>query len=295
VDPLDRPILKPFGTVEELQEGVGKIVARLDQQLSGFYADMRSLGLLDLESRKGKAPGGYQNSLNEVRKPFIFMNAVGIDDDVRTLLHESGHAFHSYLCADEPLVGYRHAPMEFCEVASMAMELMSDKHMTAFYSPEDARRSSIEFLDGIIATLTAVATVDAFQHWLYENPQHTSEERRRAWLQLQTEYSGGVLDWSGLEEVRSFLWHRQLHIFEVPFYYIEYGIAQLGALQVWQQFKRDPAKAVANYKKGLALGGSRPLPELFAAAGIRFDFSRDMIEPLVKEVHGEWKRLVREP
>jgi oligoendopeptidase F len=295
VDPLDRPALKPFDSVEKLQDGVSKIVDRLDPQLSGFYADMRSLGLLDLASRKGKAPGGYQNSLNEVRKPFIFMNAVGMDDDVRTLLHESGHAFHSYLCVAEPLVEYRHAPMEFCEVASMSMELMCDRFMIAFYSPQEARRSSIEFLDGIIATLASVATVDAFQHWLYENPQHNAEERRLAWLRLQEEFSGGVVDWSGLEEIRSSLWHRHLHIFEVPFYYIEYGIAQLGALQIWQQFKKDPAKAVANYKRGLALGGSRPLPELFAASGIRFDFSREMIAPLVEEVYGEWKRLTEKP
>jgi len=295
VDPLDRPALKPFESVEKLPEGVSEIMKNLDRQFAGFFSDMHALGLLDLESRKGKAPGGYQNSLNEIRKPFIFMNAVGMDDDVRTLLHESGHAFHSYLCVDEPLVEYRSAPMEFCEVASMSMELMCDRFMTIFYSPEEARRSSIEFLEGIIATLAAVATVDAFQHWLYENPQHASEERRRTWLQLQEEYSGGVVDWSGLDEIRSFLWHRQLHIFEVPFYYIEYGIAQLGALQIWQQYKQDPAKAVANYKKGLALGGSRPLPELFTAAGIRFDFSREMIAPLVTEVYDEWKRLTGKP
>ena len=251
---------------------------------------MRGLGLLDLESRKGKAPGGYQNTLTEARKPFIFMNAVGIDDDVRTLLHESGHAFHAYLSAHDPLEHYRHAPMEFCEVASMSMELMGCDGIHKFYDDEAARRSNTEHLEGVISTLSWVAVVDAFQHWIYENPGHSRLERRQAWIRFNDEFGAGVTDWSGLDEERAYVWHRQLHIFEVPFYYIEYGIAQLGALQLWQQFRRDPAKALANYKNGLSLGGSRPLPELFEASGIRFDFSKEIIGPLMDDVYREWER-----
>lgn len=291
VDPFARKALKPFERVERLVTGVGDILKGLDPSLSYLYEDMKGLGLLDLQSRKGKAPGGYQNTLNEARKPFIFMNAVGMDDDVRTLLHESGHAFHAYLCAHDPLDDYRHAPMEFCEVASMSMELMGCDGMKIFYDDQDARRSNVEHLEGVISVLAWVATVDAFQHWLYENPAHTPQQRREAWERLHAEFGGGVVDWGGLEEERAFLWHRQLHIFEVPFYYIEYGIAQLGALQLWQKFRRDPAVAMADYKKGLSLGGSRPLPELFKAAGIRFDFSKEMIGPLMDDVYKTWERL----
>ena len=291
VDIFNRPALKPFDDVARLKAGVKKIFHQLDCDLGNLYQDMDSLGLLDLASRKGKAPGGYQNTLAEARKPFIFMNAVGMDDDIRTLLHESGHAFHAYLCAHDPIVDYRHAPMEFCEVASMSMELMANDLITEFYSPQDAHRSAVEHLEGMIAVLAWVATIDAFQHWMYEHPMHTPEERRMAWVGFHEEFGGGVIDWSGLKEMRAHAWHRQLHIFEVPFYYIEYGIAQLGALQIWQQSKKDPHRAIANYKRGLSLGGSRPLPELFAAAGITFDFSKEMIAPLMDEVYKEWKML----
>lgn len=290
VDPLGRGPLKPFEDVTRLVAGVGDIFKGLDPQLFGLYQDMNNLGLLDLASRKGKAPGGYQNTLTEARKPFIFMNAVGVDDDVRTLLHESGHAFHAYLCADDPLDHYRHAPMEFCEVASMSMELMGCDGMNVFYDDEAARRSNTEHLEGVISTLAWVATVDAFQHWIYENPGHTRPERREAWVRLNAEFGAGVTDWSGLEEERAYVWHRQLHIFEVPFYYIEYGIAQLGALQLWQKFRRDPSGALTGYKKGLSLGGSRPLPELFEAAGIKFDFSKEIIGPLMDDVYKEWNK-----
>jgi oligoendopeptidase F len=289
VDPRGRAPLRPFDDVGRLATGVGEMFQRMDPDFYALYADMHQAGMLDLASRKGKAPGGYQNTLNEARKPFIFMNAVGVDDDVRTLLHESGHAFHAYLCAGDPLSEYRHAPMEFCEVASMTMELFACDAMGIFYDEAAVRRSNIEHLEGVISTLAWVATIDAFQHWLYEHPGHTAEERRSAWLEAHATYGGGVVDWTGLDEERSFLWHRQLHIFEVPFYYIEYGIAQLGALQLWQKFRRDPAAALAAYKRGLSLGGSRPLPALFDAAGIRFDFSREIIGPLMDDVYRTWE------
>lgn len=287
VDMLGRPPLKPFEEVSQLKEKTAKIFHRIDRELGGQFEQMRRLGLLDLASRKGKAPGGYQNTLGEARKPFIFMNAVGVDRDVMTLLHEGGHAFHSLACAGQPLHDYRHAPMEFCEVASMAMELLGSEHLDEFYSGADKQRSRRQHFEDIIHTLVWVAAIDAFQQWIYLHPQQSAEERTTAWKEIYRRFGGDTVDWSGLEDCRDVIWHRQLHIFEVPFYYIEYGIAQLGALQLWQNAQKDLPQAVADYKKGLALGGSRPLPELYETAGIRFDFSKDTIAPLVKAVEAE--------
>jgi oligoendopeptidase F len=285
VDPEGRQPLAPFETAEQLTAGARTVFSRTDAELGRQFAEMERLGILDLASRKGKAPGGYQSTLSEARKPFIFMNAVGLDRDVRTLLHEGGHAFHSFAAADAPLLSYRSAPMEFCEVASMAMELLADGELGVFY-PQKANlaRSRRELFEGIVNLLPWIATVDALQHWLYSHPGHGAAERRSAWLETFQRFNGGAVDWSGLDAERSYLWHRQLHIFEYPFYYIEYGIAQLGALQLWTLSRRDQAAALAGYKRALALGGSRPLPELFAAAGIRFDFSRETIAPLTEAV-----------
>jgi oligoendopeptidase F len=291
VDASGQKALMPFKEAGGLIKGARAIFNKLDPDFSRQFEQMDELGLLDLASRKGKAPGGYQNTLNEARQPFIFMNAVGVDDDVRTLLHESGHAFHSLACAGDALVDYRHAPMEFCEVASMAMELLGGEHLNEFYGPEDLKRSNREHLEGILQTLAWVANIDAFQHWLYEHPQHSSHERRQAWMGYYEHFGGQCIDWSGLEEIKNYLWHRQLHIFEVPFYYIEYGIAQLGALQVWRNLRRDPQRALSDYKKGLSLGGSRPVRELYQAAGISFDFSEKIIKPLVDAVAQEWEKL----
>lgn len=291
VDALGKKPLAPFKDAQELINKTETIFNKLDHDFGLQFKEMKDLGLLDLASRKGKAPGGYQNTLSEARKPFIFMNAVGIDDDVRTLLHESGHAFHALASCEDPIIDYRHAPMEFCEVASMAMELIGGDHLNEFYDPLDLQRSNREHLEGIIQTLAWVANIDAFQHWLYEHPQHSSDERCQAWNAYYEQFGGKFIDWSDLAEVKSYLWHRQLHIFEVPFYYIEYGIAQLGALQVWLNARRDPKKALADYKKGLALGGSRPVRELYQAAGISFDFSEGIIKPLIEAVTEEWEKL----
>jgi oligoendopeptidase F len=291
VDALGEKPLAPFKDANGLIKATGSIFKRLDRDLGLQFQEMNDLGLLDLASRKGKAPGGYQNTLSEARKPFIFMNAVGIDDDVRTLLHESGHAFHALACADEPIVDYRQAPMEFCEVASMAMELLGGNYLSEFYNPHDLQRSSREHLEGIIQTLAWVANIDAFQHWLYEHPQHSVNERCQAWVGFYEQFGGKFIDWSDLTPIKNNLWHRQLHIFEVPFYYIEYGIAQLGALQVWLNYRRNPKKGLADYKRGLALGGSRPVGELYRAAGISFDFSESIIKPLVEAVTEEWEKL----
>lgn len=284
VDPQGREPLRPFRRTDDLISGVHRIFQRIDPLLGVQFHEMIQLGLLDLDSRKGKAPGGYQNTLAEARKPFIFMNAVGMDADVRTLLHEGGHAFHALASADEPLYAYRHAPMEFCEVASMSMELLGNEYLEEFYTPEDARRSSETHLEQIIHILAWVATIDAFQHWIYEHPDHTREERTQQWDKIYQDFDGAEINWSGLEHYRRTLWHRQLHIFEVPFYYIEYGIAQLGALQIWKNYRDNPPLALEQYKSALAFGGSRSLPELFAAAGIEFDFSDKTIRPLVEAV-----------
>jgi len=290
VDIKGREGLRPFNTIEELCAGCQRVFDRVDPQLGVQFTDMREKNYLDLASRKGKAPGGYQSTYEEQRRPFIFMNAVGLHRDVETLLHEGGHAFHAYATRGEDLIEYRSAPIEFSEVASMAMELLAMDHLDEFYRGEDLVRAKRKQLEGVLGIFPWVATIDAFQHWLYTHPDHTRDERRAQWLALDERFGGGV-DWSGYEDAKAYSWQRQLHLFEVPFYYVEYAIAQLGALQVWQNARRDRATAVRRYREGLALGGSRPLPELFAAAGIRFDFSYDTVAPLIDAVQEELERL----
>jgi oligoendopeptidase F len=295
VDPLNRPPLRPFERVEEMVARTQAVFQRLDPGLAAGFRQMQELQLLDLGNRKGKAPGGYQSALPEARLPFIFMNAIGIQRDVETILHESGHAFHSLSTRQEDLYAYRGAPIEFCEVASMSMELLGNDFLEEFYPPAEANRARRTHLEGIVNIFPWIATVDAFQHWLYTHPAHTRAEREAAWIDLMCRF-GGEVDWQGYEAVRAKLWHRQLHIFLHAFYYIEYGIAQLGALQVWANSKRDQTRALQQYKSALQLGGSRPLPELFTAAGCRFDFSRPTMAPLVGLVREELNRLrAKEP
>jgi len=290
VDPQHRPPLRPFDGAAQLLDGTEAIFGRVDPELGDQFRFMREQGLLDLESRKGKAPGGYQSELTERRWPFIFMNAVGRDDDVGTLLHEGGHAFNSIAAREEPLLEYRDPPLEFAEVASMGMELLAAPHLDVFYPrSEDRRRAYRERLEGIIRLFPWIATIDAFQHWLYRHPQHTPAERREAWVATFDRFQRGV-DWSGYEDALNSLWHRQLHIFLHPFYYIEYGIAQLGALQVWLRSRTDYPGAVARYRAALALGGTRPLPDLFAAAGARFAFDPETVAPLARALQEEMER-----
>jgi oligoendopeptidase F len=290
VDPSNRPPLKPFENVGEMVSRTQKIFDQIDRGLAGSFQRMQDLRLLDLANRKGKAPGGYQSTLAEARLPFIFMNAVGLQRDVETILHEAGHAFHALAARNEDLHAYRSAPIEFCEVASMSMELLGNEFIEEFYSASDANRARRTHLEGIVGIFPWIATVDAFQHWLYTHPAHTRAERSAAWLRLMDRF-GGDVDWSGCETARANLWHRQLHIFIHPFYYIEYGIAQLGALQVWANSRRNKGKALDVYKQALALGGSRPLPELFAAAGCLFRFDSATIRPLIKLAEDELKKL----
>ena len=284
--------LRPFSTGEELTE---KTIACFNQ-LRPFFGDclrkMKAMGHLDLESRKGKAPGGYNCPLAESGAPFIFMNAAGQFDDVTTMVHEGGHAVHSFLSHDLELNGFKDYPTEIAEVASMAMELFSMDHWQVFFNgKEELTRAKEQQLERVITIFPWIATIDKFQHWIYENPGHTAKERASRWVEILDEFSSPEVDFSGLEAFRQYAWQRQLHLFEVPFYYIEYGIAQLGAIGLWQQYKKDPEAAINNYITALDLGGTVTLPELFKAAGLQFDFSPAHISELMKFVRQELNDL----
>src|SRR5437588_815502 len=288
-DPLRRPPLPEFDRTEELLDRCEAAFRMVLPEFGDHFRFMREQGLLDLERRKGKAPGGYQQTLAERRWPFIFLN-VAPSEDVRTLLHEGGHAFHAIAAREEPLLAYRNTPLEFAEVASMGMELLSAPYLGTIYPrAEDARRARRELLDGILMPkgMPWIATVDAFQHWLYTHPDHTPRERRAVWVRTYRR-SNRSPDRSGCEDALAYRWHSQLHIFLLPFYYIEYGVAQLGALQIWLAATRANAgDAVARYRSALALGGSRPLPQLFEAAGARLAFGEDTVAPLARALGEE--------
>ncbi len=286
VDPLSRPPLRPFENASQLVERTGRVFGQLDPELAKEFGQLSELRLLDLENRKGKGPGGYQMTLAEARVPFIFMNAVGVQRDVETILHEAGHAFHALATQNEDIYTYRNPPIEICEVASMSMELLGNEFLEQFYSPAEARRARRNHLEGILTILAWIVTVDAFQQWVYTHLQHSREQRRAKWVELMKRFSGDV-DWSGYEQAQACRWHAQLHIFLHPFYYIEYAIAQLGALQVWANSRRNKPQALAAYKKALALGGSRPLPELFAAADCSFAFNRETLRPIIRLIDEE--------
>ena len=290
VDVKGRSPLRPFEGADQMVERTSKVYHRMDSELAQMFDSMRGGGCLDLDSRKGKAPGGYQYQRQLSRVPFIFMNAAGMHRDLTTMVHEAGHAFHSLLSKDDPILAYRGSPMEFAEVASMSQELLTLPYLEEFFSTADAERARRELLEGVISMLPWIAQIDAFQHWVYLNPGHSSAERTKAWLDLDARF-GGSLDWSGIEGSRAHMWQRQLHLFGMPFYYIEYGIAQLGSLQLWLASKKSEKDALAAYKRALTLGGSKPLPELFAAAGLRFDFGPGTVQSLMDAVGAELDRL----
>ena len=290
VDVKGRSPLRPFESADQMVERTSKVYHRMDSELARMFDSMRGGGCLDLDSRKGKAPGGYQYQRQLSRVPFIFMNAAGMHRDLTTMVHEAGHAFHSLLSKDDPILAYRGSPMEFAEVASMSQELLTLPYLEEFFSTADAERARRELLEGVISMLPWIAQIDAFQHWVYLNPGHSSAERTKAWLDLDARF-GGSLDWSGIEGSRAHMWQRQLHLFGMPFYYIEYGIAQLGSLQLWLASKKSEKDALAAYKRALTLGGSKPLPELFAAAGLRFDFGPATVQSLMDAVGAELDRL----
>lgn len=296
VDPKGRPALKPFRDITDFIERTADVFSRVDPQFHDYYQSMADAKLLDLDNRKGKAPGGYCQTLAFRQMPLIFMNAVGIDDDVRTLLHESGHAFHSFEAARLPLLFQRHPGSEMAEVASMSMELLAapfiDQDSGGYYTEDQARRSRIELLEGIIQFFPHCASVDAFQQWAYTNSEGRDVAARdRKWLELRRRFDGDSVEWNGLDAERIARWYQQPHFFGNPFYYIEYGIAQLGALQVWRNSLSDRAKAVQAYREALALGGTAPLPRLFEAAGARLIFDREGMQELVDLVEEEIEKL----
>jgi len=293
VDPAGREALRPFDQVPALMSGTARVLASVDTELSSYFQRMVDLQLLDLESRKGKAPGGYQEELSEVRLPFIFMNAVGKEEDVRTLLHECGHSFHTFLMRKAMLPffnGGANMPNEFSEVASMTMEIITGEHYEGvFYNREDAKRSNWKEAVENVKLFTWVATIDAFQHWVYTHPVHSKDERAKAWVATFNRFCG-LESYEGLESSRAYRWQRQLHLFEVPFYYIEYGIALTGALGIWSRYRNNPKDAIEAYKSALSLGCARSLPELFEAAGVEWGFG----PATLRRIAGELSSAVRE-
>ena len=287
-EPEGSPTLQPFSTSEELISKSIDCFSKLRPFFGECLAKMNELKHLDLESRMGKAPGGYNCPLAESGAPFIFMNAAGQMQDLITMVHEGGHAVHSFLAHPLPLSGFKEYPMEIAEVASMAMELFSMDHWDSFFSDELQLKKAREYeLERVITIFPWIATIDKFQHWVYENPAHTIEERTTRWNEILNEFSDKVIDYSGLENYRSNLWQKQLHLFEVPFYYIEYGIAQLGAIGMWRQFKLNREQALDSYCEALSLGATKTLPQLFETAGLKFDFSPEQIKTLMEFVKGE--------
>jgi oligoendopeptidase F len=289
VDPSDQPPLKPFQTIDELNDKAESIFTQVDPELGGYYRTMRAEGLLDLASRKHKAGGGYMAEFPATGRPFIFANAVGIHNDVITLLHEGGHAFHAFETAHLPyyqLFSLDNIPTEFLEVGSMAMELLAAPYLTTeyggFYTEAEAARARAEHLEGIIVFWPYMAVVDAFQHWVYENPDaaRDTDQCDAVWSELHQRYLPD-LDWSGIEDTLAFFWRQQGHIAHAPLYYIEYGLAQLGAVQVWANALKDQAQAVKDYRRALSLGATVTLPDLFAAAGAKFAFDADALRTYV--------------
>lgn len=284
--------LRPFTDGKDLYE---KSVACFEQ-LHPFFADclrkMNALKHFDLESRKGKAPGGYNCPLAESGAPFIFMNAAGQMSDVTTMVHEGGHAIHSFLSHNLSLSAFKEYPMEIAEVASMSMELFSMDHWQSFFDNEaDLNRAKEHQLERTITIFPWIAIIDKFQHWVYENPHHTIEERTTNWKSILKEFSTNSIDYTGLDAFREIGWQRQLHLFEVPFYYIEYGIAQLGAIGMWMQYQQNPVQALENYMNALALGGTKTLPELYKTAGIEFNFSPNYVKTLMDFTNNQLENL----
>lgn len=289
VDPLNREPLKPFNNgVDLLDKGISAL-NELDPFFSQCLTTMKEKSLLDLDSRLGKAPGGYNYPLAKTNMPFIFMNATGNLRDVETLVHEAGHAIHSFQMAPLKLNAFKNTPSEVAELASMSMELLSmDAWSHYIENPELLNRAKCEQLEGILGTLPWIATVDAFQHWIYENPNHTQEQRKAQWIIEQSRFSSGLVDYTNYPDARSYAWHKQLHIFEVPFYYIEYGFAQLGAIGVWKNFNENKPEALEKYKSFMKLGYTKPIHEIYEEAGVKFEFSSEYIKELMDFVHNQW-------
>lgn len=292
VDSEGRKDLKPFENAQQLISKTIACFTDMDNYFGSVIEKLHSLHHMDLDSRIGKAPGGYNYPLYKTGVPFIFMNATGSLRDVVTMVHEGGHAIHSMLTHELPHLAHKDFPSEVAELASMSMELMSMEHWHHFFDdPIELNRAKKEQLEGVIETLPWICCIDAFQHWLYSNQNHTQEQRHNAWIKIYDQYSSCLICWEGYEDAKEIMWQKQLHLFEVPFYYIEYGMAQLGAIALWKNYKANPKDTVAQYKRALSLGYTAGIKEIYKAAGIRFDFSPLYIKGLLDFVFEEWKKL----
>jgi len=292
VDISGKPALKPFHSGAELIDKSIQCFSNISTYLGERLEIMKDNQLFDVESRKGKAPGGYNYPLSETGAPFIFMNSANTFRDLTTMVHEGGHAVHTFLTADLELNDFKHCPSEVAELASMSMELISmDNWNVYFDNEEDLKRAKRDQLFDVLKTLPWVAVVDRFQHWIYTNPEHTDEDRRKAWTDIYERFGAGFADWSEHPEAEANLWQKQLHIFEVPFYYIEYGMAQLGAIAVWKNYKQNPEKGLQQYLDALKLGYTKTIKEIYETAGIKFDFSAAYVKELAEFVKGEMDKL----
>jgi oligoendopeptidase F len=292
VDISGKPALKPFKNGEELIEKSIKCFQGLSPYIGERLEIMKANGFFDVESRKGKAPGGYNYPLAESGAPFIFMNSAGTFRDLTTMVHEGGHAIHTFITSDLELNDFKHTPSEVAELASMSMELISMDHWDVYFdNPEELKRAKKDQLKDVLKTLPWVAVVDQFQHWIYTNPEHNSEERAQAWKNIFEPFGNNFTDWSEHPYALENLWQKQLHIFEVPFYYIEYGIAQLGAIAVWKNYKKDPEKGLSNYLDALKLGYTKTIKEIYETAGIEFNFSAAYVKELADFIKSELEKL----
>ena len=292
VDISGKPALKPFKDGNDLVEKSIQCFSNINRYLGERLEIMKDNQLFDVESRKGKAPGGYNYPLSETGAPFIFMNSANTFRDLTTMVHEGGHAVHTFLTADLELNDFKHCPSEVAELASMSMELISmDNWNVYFDNEEDLKRAKRDQLFDVLKTLPWVAVVDQFQHWIYTNPDHTDQERTDAWIQIYEPFGAGLADWTEHPEAEANLWQKQLHIFEVPFYYIEYGMAQLGAIAVWKNYKENPEKGLQQYLDALKLGYTKTIKEIYETAGIKFDFSAGYVKELAAFVKAEMDKL----
>ena len=291
VDVDGLPPLKPFEGGTELTDLSIECFNRLRPYFGECLATMKSMKHLDLESKTGKAPGGFMYPLYEIGVPFIYMNAVGSQRDLVTMVHEGGHAVHSFLSRDLPLTEFKSTPSEVAELASMAMELLSMDHWDVFYADAaDLKRAKLEQLEKSLETLPWVASIDKFQHWIYTT-KHTAQERKIKWIEISSELGNQIIDWEGSENMHANLWQKQLHLYEVPFYYIEYGMAQLGAIAMWRSYKELGEQALDNYMDALRLGYTKTIGEIYESAGIKFDFSAKYVQELANFIKKELEKL----
>ncbi|MCH7534824.1 MAG: hypothetical protein IH948_03615 [Bacteroidetes bacterium] len=292
VDLTGKPPLKPFNSGDEMLEKTITCFNKIDPYFGQCLSTMKSMGHLDLESKKGKAPGGFNYPLYEIGVPFIYMNSVGSVRDLVTIVHEGGHAIHSFLTRDLEILPFKDFPSEVAELASMSMELISMEHWEIFFEDEgELERAKKEQLIQVLGTLPWVATIDRFQHWIYENPNHSNEEREAEWLKIMDELGSAQINWEGQEKAKANLWQKQLHLYEVPFYYIEYGMAQLGAIAMWKNYKENPTETLEQYKAGLSLGYTKSIGEIYATCGIKFSFTQEYVRELAEFVIDELEKI----